>query len=219
MSKQISKSNSKINNNNNKSLSNSKIILESVQSEILKENLNEFFQTSKEKLTRLKEEITIIQNENQEQENENRMLSMRNSELIEYNQELNMRIKGMKEKLLMINKNKTKLQLEIRDIRKDIDVLNKDMDSLKIDNQFKVRVVQNEIDHTNVTKENTIKSIRAKILSEQEYQNRVIKQIEDYREEIIKYKKLIKDNSNEESSRNKEIIKKTTEMTKFLLNL
>lgn len=160
-----------------------------------------------------------MEKENQEQDYENQMLSMRNKELLDYNHELNMRIKGMKEKLLTINKNKSKLQLEIRDLRKEIDVLNKDIDALKIDNQFKVKVVQNEIDHTNVTKENAIKSIRSKILSEEEYQNRVIKQIGDYREEIIKYKKLIKDNNNEESGRNKEIIKKTTEMTKFLLDL
>jgi chromosome segregation ATPase len=217
MSKPLSKSNSKA--NNNKSYSNSKIGLESIHSEILKENLNDFFQTSKEKLTKLKSEISIMEKENQEQDYENQMLSMRNKELLDYNHELNMRIKGMKEKLLTINKNKSKLQLEIRDLRKEIDVLNKDIDALKIDNQFKVKVVQNEIDHTNVTKENAIKSIRSKILSEEEYQNRVIKQIGDYREEIIKYKKLIKDNNNEESGRNKEIIKKTTEMTKFLLDL
>lgn len=217
MSKPLSKSNSKA--NNNKSYTNSKIGLESIHSEILKENLNDFFQTSKEKLTKLKSEISIMEKENQEQDYENQMLSMRNKELLDYNHELNMRIKGMKEKLLTINKNKSKLQLEIRDLRKEIDVLNKDIDALKIDNQFKVKVVQNEIDHTNVTKENAIKSIRSKILSEEEYQNRVIKQIGDYREEIIKYKKLIKDNNNEESGRNKEIIKKTTEMTKFLLDL
>lgn len=211
MSKPLSKSNSKINN--------SKIGLESLHSEILKENLNDFFQTSKEKLTKLKSEISSMEKENEETDYENQMLSMRNKELNDYNHELTMRIKGMKEKLLTINKNKSKLQLQIRDLRKDIDVLNKDMDALKIDNQFKVKVVQNEIDHTNVTKENAIKSIRSKILSEEAYQNRVIKQIEDYREEIIKYKKLIKDNNNEESGRNKEIIKKTTEMTKFLLDL
>lgn len=211
---------SKISHNTSKhSLKDSKIGADSIDSQILKDNLSEFFKNSKEKLTRLKNEIDDLENENQRQTHENKMLQIRNMELIQYNDELNLRIKGMKEKMLIAQKNKSKLQTQTKDLRKDIDSINKDMDSMKINNQFKVKLIQNDIDHTNVIKENNIKALRNKVQVEQNYQESLIKKMDEIKDEIARYKDLIKHTSSEDNVRNKQIVKETNDMTKFLINL
>ena len=192
---------------------------DSIDSQLLKDNLSEFFKNSKEKLTRLKNEIEDLENENQRQTHENKMLQIRNNELIQYNEELNLRIKGMKEKMLIAQKNKAKLQGQTRDLRKDIDGISKDIDSMKINNQFKVKLIQNDIDHVNVIKENNIKALRNKIQVEQNYQDSLIKKMNEIKDEIASYKDLIKRTTSEDNSRNKQIVKETNEMTKFLTNL
>lgn len=206
-------------NNNSKSLNDSKFGAESIDSQILKDNLQEFFKNSKEKLSRLKMEIDELEVENNRQTHENKMLQIRNTELIQYNDELNLRIKGMKEKILIAQKNKSGLQNQTRDIRRDIETISKDIDSMKINSQFKVKMIQNEIDHTNVIKENNIKSLRNKVQAEQAYQDNLLKKMNEIKDEIIRYKQLIKSNTKEDEERNNQIIKETNEMTKFLTNL
>lgn len=205
--------------NNSKTLSESKFGAESIDSQILKDNLQEFFKNSKEKLSRLKIEIDELEVENSRQTHENKMLQIRNTELIQYNDELNLRMKGMKEKMLIAQKNKSALQNQTRDIRRDIEVISKDIDSMKINSQFKVKMIQNDIDHTNVIKENSIKSLRNKIQAEQSYQDNLLQKMNEIKDEIIRYKQLNKANTKEDEERNNNIIKETNEMTKFLTNL
>lgn len=206
-------------NTSKHSLKESKLGADSIDSQLLKDNLSEFFKNSKEKLNRLKNEIEDLENENQRQTHENKMLQIRNNELIQYNEELNLRIKGMKEKMLIAQKNKAKLQGQTRDLRRDIDSISKDIDSMKINNQFKVKLIQNDIDHVNVIKENNIKALRNKIQVEQNYQDSLIKKMNEIKDEIASYKDLIKRTTSEDNSRNKQIVKETNEMTKFLTNL
>jgi len=210
---------SRLSHNTSKHSMKSKLGADSIDSQLLKDNLSEFFKNTKEKLTKLKTEIDDLETENQRQTHENKMLQIRNSELIQYNDELNLRIKGMKEKMLIAEKNKSNLQGQIRDLRKDIDTINKDVDSMKINNQFKVKLVQNEIDHVNVIKENNIKALRGKIQVEQNFQDSMIKKLSDVKDEIARYKDLVKKTTSEDNVRNKQIVKETSEMTKFLTNI
>jgi len=192
---------------------------DSIDSQQLKDNLSEFFKNSKEKLTRLKNEIDDLENENNRQTHENKMLQIRNSELIQYNEELNLRIKGMKEKMLIAQKNKSKLLNQIKDLKRDKDEISKEIDSMKINNQFKVKLIQNDIDHTNVIKENNVKALRNKIQVEQNYQENLIGKMNEIKDDIDRYKQLIKGTTSEDNVRNKQIVKETNEMTKFLTNL
>lgn len=192
---------------------------DAIDSQLLKDNLSEFLKNSKEKLTKLKTEIDDLDNENQSQTHDNNMLSIRNQELISYNEELNLRIKGMKEKILIANKKKTKLQSQTKDLRSDIDSICKDVDSMKINNQFKVKLVQNEIDHVNVIKENNVKALRNKIQVEQNYQDNLLTKMNEIKDDISRYKELIKGATAEDNTRNKQIVKETNEMAKFLTNL
>lgn len=201
------------------SLKESKVGMDSIDSQLLKDNLSEFFKNSKEKLSKLKVEIEDLETENVRQTHENKMLQIRNNELIQYNEELDLRLKGMKEKILIAQKNKLQLQNQIKDLRKDIDGISKDIDSMKINNQYKVKIIQNEIDHVNVIKENNIKGIRAKIQIEQNNHDNMLSKMAEMKDQISKYKELIKNASSDDNVRNKQIVKETVEMTKFLTNL
>lgn len=201
------------------SLKESKVGMDSIDSQLLKDNLSEFFKNSKEKLSKLKVEIEDLETENVRQTHENKMLQIRNNELIQYNEELDLRLKGMKEKILIAQKNKLQLQNQIKDLRKDIDGISKDIDSMKINNQYKVKIIQNEIDHVNVIKENNIKGIRAKIQIEQNNHDNMLSKMAEMKDQITKYKELIKNASSDDNVRNKQIVKETVEMTKFLTNL
>ena len=202
------------------SLKESKVVgMDSIDSQLLKDNLSEFFKNSKEKLSKLKVEIEDLETENVRQTHENKMLQIRNNELIQYNEELDLRLKGMKEKILIAQKNKLQIQNQIKDLRKDIDGISKDIDSMKINNQYKVKIIQNEIDHVNVIKENNINGIRAKIQIEQNNHDNMLSKMAEMKDQISKYKELIKGASSDDNVRNKQIVKETVEMTKFLTNL
>ena len=215
----MNKSNSKISSQNSKFSNNSKLIGESYDSKLLKENLQDFYKNSKDKLLRLKNEIDELEDECDRQNHENNLLNITHMELIKYNDELNLRIKGMKERILIAQKKKTQMQNQSRDIRKDTDSISKDIDTMKINNQYKVKLIQNDIDHVNVVKENNVKSIRNKIATEQKLQDSIIDKSNELRHEIARYKDLIKHTSDQDNARNKDIVKETDEMTKFLTKL
>ena len=90
---------------------------------------------------------------------------------------------------------------------------------MKLNNQFKVKLVQNDIDHTNVIKENNVKALRNKIQVEQNYQDTLINKMNDIKDEVGRYKDLIKHAMSDDNDRNKLLVKETNEMTKFLTNL
>jgi chromosome segregation ATPase len=190
-----------------------------VDSELLKTNLQEFYKNSKEKLLKLKGEIESIETENENQKNENNQLNLKLLDLQNYNEELGLRLKGTKEKFINAQKHKSFLQNQIRDLKKEVEFTTRKMDTMKIDNSFKVKMIQNEIDHIHVIKENNIKSIKKKIENEEAYQTNLNEKIKEIREEIGKYKSLITELNEQDSVRTKELHKETADMTKFLSEL
>lgn len=186
---------------------------------ILKSNLQQFYNNSKEKLIKLKSEITLLDNENERQKDENNQLNMTYNECLNKNEEICLRIKGMKEILLAAVKNKTSLQNELRDIQKQIDQTDKDIEIYKIDNNYKVKIIQNDIEHTKNTKEDQVKNLQQKIENEVNMSNNLIDKIREIKEEIQKYKELIQDFDKVDNTRNNNILKETNDMKKFLAEL
>ena len=105
---------------------------------ILKSNLQQFYANSKEKLIKLKSEITLIDSENERQKDENNQLNLTYQQYLQMNEDLSIRIKGMKEILISTYKNKTNLQNQLKDLQKEIDHTDKDIEIYKIDNNYKV---------------------------------------------------------------------------------
>lgn len=190
-----------------------------LSSTILKGNLNQFYAQSKEKLMSLKNEITLIDNENEREKDELRQLTLQLQENTTINGELSIRTKGMKEILLSTTKNKTNLQNQLREYQKEIDHTDKDIELYKIDNNFKVKIIQNDIEHTKNTKEDQKKNLEKKIENENITGNGLIEKINEIKEEIQKYKNLIQDFDKVDNNRNNDLLKETNDMKKFLAEL
>jgi hypothetical protein len=190
-----------------------------VDSHVLKNNLQEFYKNSKDKLLKLKSEIDLIESDNERQKEENNKLNLNYLELIQTNEALGLRLKGMKEKMILANKNRTNLNNQIRDMKKDMESTSTEIETMKIDNNYKIKMIQNEIDHTNVVKQNNVESIRKKINHEEDIQENLNEKITEIKGEIEKYKDLIKELNQHDSVRTKGLLKETAEMTKFLSEL
>ena len=204
-------------NKSKKAISNNdENILSSV---VLKTNLQQFYAQSKEKLTALKNEITLVDNENEKEKDENNSLSLQLQENSHNNEELSIRTKGMKEILLSTIKNKTILQTQLKDFQKQIDHTDKDIELYRIDNNFKVKIIQNDIEHTKNTKEDQKKNLEKKIENESNIGSGYVEKINEIKEEIKKYKELIQDFDKVDNNRNNNLLKDTNEMKKFLAEL
>jgi len=186
---------------------------------ILKSNLQQFYANSKEKLLKLKNEINLIDAENERQKDENNELTMTYQSYLTLNQEMEIRMKGMKEIIISTLKNKTGLQSHLKDLQKEIETTNKDIDIYKIDNNYKVKIIQNDIEHTKNTKEDQVKNLHKKIENEINNGNNLQDKIKDISAEIQKYKDLIQDFDKVDNSRNINLLKETNEMKKFLAEL
>ena len=190
-----------------------------LSSTILKGNLQQFYAQSKEKLMSLKNEITLIDNENEREKDDLRQLTLQLQENTTINGELSIRTKGMKEILLSTTKNKTNLQNQLREYLKEIDHTDKDIELYKIDNNFKVKIIQNDLEHTKNTKEDQKKNLEKKIENENITGSGLIEKIIEKKEEIKKYKDLIQDFDKVDNNRNNDLLKETNDMKKFLAEL
>jgi hypothetical protein len=190
-----------------------------LSSTILKGNLQQFYAQSKEKLMSLKNEITLIDNENEREKDDLRQLTLQLQENTTINGELSIRTKGMKEILLSTTKNKTNLQNQLREYLKEIDHTDKDIELYKIDNNFKVKIIQNDLEHTKNTKEDQKKNLEKKIENENITGSGLIEKINEIKEEIKKYKDLIQDFDKVDNNRNNDLLKETNDMKKFLAEL
>jgi chromosome segregation ATPase len=190
-----------------------------VNPKLLKNNLQEFYSNSKEKLLQLKKDIEIITEDTEKQKEENNLLGIKYDMLQGYNNDLNLKLKGMKEKLIDVNKQKNSLAFQIRDIKREVESTSREIDTMKIENNFKLKLMQNDIDHIGTVKENNIKSVQKKIENEENYKKTLLEKITEIKAEIEKYKELIVEISSNDGKRNKTLLKETAEMTKFLSEL
>jgi chromosome segregation ATPase len=191
----------------------------SIDTSVLKNNFKEFYQTSKEKLLKLKDLIEEVEDDNQKQKIENNQLGLQVLEMQKSDQELNLRLKGMKEKLISAQKHKNYLQFQIKDFKSEVEATNRKIDMMKTDGNFKVKMVQSDIEHIQNLKESTLRTIKSKIENELTFQKNIKEKIQEITEEINKYKSFICEINQPDSVRTKEIEKETYEMAKFLSNL
>jgi hypothetical protein len=186
---------------------------------ILQNNLQEFYRNSKQKLTQLKSEVDLIESENLRQKEENILYGLKSNELQILNEELGLRLKGMKEKLIASQRNRFNMQNQVRDLKRDIESTSRKIDTVKIDNNFKIQMIQNDIDHTQLVKENSVKSIKKKTENELAHQINLLDKMKEIQEEIYKYKNLVSELEHQDNDRYKLLHKETAEMTKFLSEL
>ena len=189
---------------------------ETIDTQVLKNSMEEFFRNSKEKILKMKDDISLLQKDNKKLQSELPGLKNRHSELSLINEELNLRLIGMKEKLLAAQKIRNNLQLELRDLKQESDNADNDLETLKINHNYKIKLLQNDNEHIANTKENQLKCIKAKIEYQNSYQVEILTKIENTKEQIKKYKMLLNDLDKHDSDRNQALLKEASEMNKFL---
>ena len=118
-----------------------------------------------------------------------------------------------------MNKERQSLLAQNRDLKKEMDDLDKEIETFKLGNQHKIKNLQNDIDHINILKDSNMKVLRDKEISEQLNEDKLDEQIDKYQKEINKYKSLIEQLHHQDNERNKVIVSETVEMTKFLEHL
>lgn len=189
---------------------------DTIDTQVLKNNMEEFFRNSKEKILKMKESISTLQKKNKKLQNDLPGLKNKQAELNKINDELSLRLLGMKEKLLAAQKIRNNLQLELKDLKQESDNADNEIENLKINHNYKLKLLQNDNEHIANTKENQLKCIKAKIDFQNSYQNEILGKIEHTKEQIKKYKTLLNDLDKHDSERNQALLKEASEMNKFL---
>jgi len=181
-------------------------------------SLTDFCTNSQEKILKLKEDNTNTEREVMSLTKEIEILKMQDDELHKYNNDLTLRIKGMKERINAEQKKKGILAVQTKDANKEKELLMRNIEILKQDNNYKVRMMENDIEHLHVVKDNNINVLRKKIenaLSDQQ----------SYEEQLIEIRRAI-DNYNDMTDalvrgvdKDEDIIKQSNDMTKFLASV
>eukprot|EP00340_Litonotus_pictus_P003372 CAMPEP_0170526246 /NCGR_PEP_ID=MMETSP0209-20121228/11697_1 /TAXON_ID=665100 ORGANISM="Litonotus pictus, Strain P1" /NCGR_SAMPLE_ID=MMETSP0209 /ASSEMBLY_ACC=CAM_ASM_000301 /LENGTH=190 /DNA_ID=CAMNT_0010815977 /DNA_START=81 /DNA_END=653 /DNA_ORIENTATION=+ len=190
-----------------------------MDSTAMRNNLQEFYKTSKDKLLKLKAEIEEIETDNEKQLMENQLQESKIVELEIQNNQISKENKENRVTIMELNKEKASLTAQNRELKKEIEEIDKDIETIKLDNQYKIKVLQNDIEHINIMKETNLKILKNKETQEQMNEDKLNLQIKEYMKEIQKYKNLIEELHEQDNERNKLIVQETVEMTKFLENL
>lgn len=191
----------------------------SMDSTALRSNLQEYYKASKDKLLKLKSEIDELDQENEKQRLENVMQTEKIQELSSTSDQISKENKDLRSKILEENRKKASLISQNRDLTKEIEEIDKDIESTRINNLYKIKVLQSDIEHMTSIKDVNIKSIKAKIEQEQLNEEKLTDTLKEFKKEISKYKALIDELHEQDNERNKLIVQETYEMTKFLSEL
>ena len=178
--------------------------------------LKEFYSVAKEKLLALKSEVENSEKNYETQKEINQKKDLEYKELINESKELDLRIKGLNEKLINAKKTKKSLETQIKEMKEEISSAESEIDHLKIETDNKVKTVQNEAGHINVVKQNQVISIQERIKKEQEINDDLKNKIEEAENKIKEITSAINEINAIEGKKNDVILGDAAEMNKFL---
>ena len=178
--------------------------------------LKEFYSVAKEKLLALKSEVENSEKNYETQKEINQKKDLEYKELINESKELDLRIKGLNEKLINAKKTKKSLETQIKEMKEEISSAESEIDHLKIETDNKVKTVQNEAGHINVVKQNQVISIQERIKKEQEINEDLKNKIEEAENKIKEITSAINEINAIEGKKNDVILGDAAEMNKFL---
>ena len=178
--------------------------------------LKEFYTVAKEKLLALKNEVENSEKNYETQKEINQKKDLEYKELMIESKELDLRIKGLNEKLINAKKTKKSLETQIKEMKEEISSAESEIDHLKIETDNKVKNVQNEAGHINVVKQNQVISIQERIKKEQEINDDLKNKIEEAENKIKEISSAINEINAVEGKKNDIILGDAAEMNKFL---
>ena len=178
--------------------------------------LKEFYTVAKEKLLALKSEVENSEKNYETQKEINQKKDLEYKELMIESKELDLRIKGLNEKLINAKKTKKNLETQIKEMKEEISSAESEIDHLKIETDNKVKNDQNEAGHINVVKQNQVISIQERIKKEQEINDDLKNKIEEAENKIKEISSAINEINAVEGKKNDIILGDDAEMNKFL---
>ena len=181
--------------------------------------LSEFYKVAKEKLLAVKNDLETAKKEYESQKEINRKKELEYNDLLNETKELDIKIKGMNEKVLIAKRNASILESQINLTKSEINNANSEIDFLKLETDNKVKRVENESKQINVVKENQMKSIQERIDKEKEINKELIKKIKEVEGRIKELTYSIDNASVEENKKNNALLNEAAEMNKFLSEL
>ena len=181
--------------------------------------LSEFYKVAKEKLLAVKNDLATAKKEYEAQKEINRKKELEYNDLLNETKELDIKIKGMNEKVLIAKRNASILESQINLTKSEINNANSEIDFLKLETDNKVKRVENESKQINVVKENQMKSIQERIDKEKEINKELLKKIKEVEERIKELTYSIDNASVEENKKNNVLLNEAAEMNKFLSEL
>jgi len=191
---------------------------QSLKSDV-QEKLNEFYKVAKEKLLAAKNEVQNAQKEYQTQKERNRKKELLYNDLLNESKELDIRIKGVNEKIIIAKRNESILNSQINLTKAEIANANNEMNLLKLETDNKVKKVKEESSKINSVKINQVKSIQERIDKEKIIKKELLQKIKEVEERIKELTNSIESASVEENLKNNILLNEAAEMNKFLAEL
>jgi chromosome segregation ATPase len=181
--------------------------------------LNEFYKVAKEKLLAVKKDVETSKKEYEAQKEKNRKKELEYQRLLEESKLLDMRLKGMNEKVIIAHRNESILESQINLTKSEILNANSEIDFIKLETDNKVKRIQNESKQIDVVKDNQMKSIKERIEREKGIKNELLQKIKEVEGRIKELNEAINGATLEERAKNNVLLNEAAEMNKFLSEL
>ena len=181
--------------------------------------LSEFYKVAKEKLLAVKKDVETSKKEYEAQKEKNRKKELEYQKLLEESKILDMRLKGMNEKVVIARRNESYLESQINLTKSEILNANSEIDFIKLETDNKVKRIQNESKQIDVVKENQMKSIQERIEREKGIKTELLNKIKEVEGRIKELNDIINGVTVEENKKNNVLLNEAAEMTKFLSEL
>ena len=181
--------------------------------------LSEFYKVAKEKLLAVKKDVETSKKEYEAQKEKNRKKELEYQRLLEESKLLDMRLKGMNEKVIIAHRNESILESQINLTKSEILNANSEIDFIKLETDNKVKRIQNESKQIDVVKDNQMKSIQERIEREKGIKKELLQKIKEVEGRIKELNEAINGATLEEREKNNVLLNEAAEMNKFLAEL
>ena len=181
--------------------------------------LSEFYKVAKEKLLAVKNDVENSKKEYAAQKEINRKKELEYSDLLKESKLLDLRIKGMNEKLLIAKRNESNLESQINLTKAQIANGNSEIDYMKIETDQKVQKVQNDSKIIESVKQSQMKSIQERMDKEKETNKQLREKIKEVESRIKELTYSLENAYSEENKKRNAILNEAAEMNKFLSEL
>ena len=181
--------------------------------------LNEFYKVAKEKLTLVKNDLETSKKEYLLQKEINRKKELEYNKLLNQSKELDIKIKGVNEKIISAKRTENFLRNQIELTKAEISNANSEIDHLKVETSTKVKRVKDENDKINSVKENQLNFIKERLDKEQNINNELKERIKDAEKRIKDLTGKIDKTAIAENKKNNQLLDELAEMNKFLSEL